>query len=292
MILEADINSWTSPVRKDLSSKLLEQIETGNVIFLPQLPFSLLPQEEKFLTPSCADPKSKNISYDLQTSKLRGSTCQGNDLIEMQEMMDRFAKNARNLVDTLFPHYQKNLLWGRTSFRPVDVTGRKVSSYRKDDTRLHVDAFAATPVQGLRLLRVFSNVNPQHPRIWKLGEPFEAVAKRFLPLVSQTQWISPHILKSLKITKGLRTLYDHIMLQIHNSMKHDLHYQKTVPQQEFAFPGRSTWIVMTDQVSHAALSGQYLLEQTFYLPPESMKSPEHSPLFVLERLTQKSLVAR
>ena len=36
------------------------------------------------------------------------------------------------------------------------------------------------PVQGRRLLRVFCNVNPRgEPRVWELGEPFDAVVQRF-----------------------------------------------------------------------------------------------------------------
>ena len=60
-------------------------------------------------------------------------------------------------------------------------------------------------------------------------------------------------------------------------------YQKNVPKMAFDFPANSTWIVMTDAVSHAALSGQFMLEQTFYLPAEKMLSPERSPKFILEK---------
>jgi hypothetical protein len=290
MITEVDINTWTGRINKDLIPHALEDIESGKVIFMPSLKFTLSKAEEQFLTPHCADPKSKNISYDRPTSVLKGSTCTGVDLIHLQQMMDRFAKNARELIDTLFPHYNERLQWGRTSYRPTEVAGRKVSSYRKDDSRLHVDSFSSTPVQGFRLLRVFSNINPCHPRVWKLGEPFETVATRFLPHISQKQWINPYILHKLRITKSLRTSYDHLMLQIHNRMKGDMTYQQTANQIRFSFPPSSTWIVMTDQVSHAALSGQFLLEQTFYLPSTAMKLQEHAPLSILERLTGRSLV--
>ncbi len=79
------------------------------------------------------------------------------------------------------------------------------------------------------------------------------------------------------------------MLHLHDKMKADLRYQVEVPQQEIHFPPGSSWITQTDQVSHAAMSGQYLLEQTFYLPVDAMKNPEHSPLRVLEKLTCRSL---
>ena len=44
-------------------------------------------------------------------------------------------------------------------------------------------------------------------------------------------------------------------------------------------------MAFTDQVSHAAMAGQYQLEQTFLLPVEAMSDPERSPLCErLERL--------
>ena len=54
-------------------------------------------------------------------------------------------------------------------------------------------------------------------------------------------------------------------------------------------PG-STWLVYTDQVSHAAMAGQYAFEQTFYLPVSGMADPSKSPLRVLERLLRRELV--
>ena len=39
-------------------------------------------------------------------------------------------------------------------------------------------------------------------------------------------------------------------------------------------PG-TTWICFTDQVLHAAMSGQHLLEQTFVLEPENMLRPKN-----------------
>jgi len=81
------------------------------------------------------------------------------------------------------------------------------------------------------------------------------------------------------------------MLQIHDTMKGDITYQNTVPANEFSFPSGSSWIVMTDKVSHAALSGQFILEQTFYLPVEAMQKPDQSPLRILEKIVGRPLVA-
>jgi hypothetical protein len=38
------------------------------------------------------------------------------------------------------------------------------------------------------------------------------------------------------------------------------------------------------------LSGQYLLEQTFYLPPAAMQDETRAPLRRLERIYQRALV--
>ncbi len=54
-------------------------------------------------------------------------------------------------------------------------------------------------------------------------------------------------------------------------------------------PG-SSWLVYTDQVSHAAMAGQHLFEQTFCLPIEAMGDASTSPLRVLEQLLRQKLV--
>jgi len=291
MIFELNHKTWGGSLIKKNEQRLLKDIEEGKVVFLPQLNFDLFPHEAKFLSPDCVDSKVKNVSYDPQTYVLRGSSCPEEDNLQLQGMMTRFAHKARALIDSFFPFYREGLQWGKTSFRPVEALGRKVSSYRKDDTRLHVDAFASQPVQGRRLLRVFSNINPHNtPRVWHLGESFEDVVQKFLHHLRPGSWISSALLQKLGITKGYRTPYDSLMLKLHNAMKADQEYQKATPYLEVLFPSRSTWIVMTDKVSHAALSGQFLLEQTFYLPVSSMHSPAQSPLHILEKTLGRKLV--
>ena len=81
----------------------------------------------------------------------------------------------------------------------------------------------------------------------------------------------------------MRTAYDALMLQLHDRMKQDAAYQKDTPQTGVDFPAGSTWVTFTDQVSHAALSGQYQLEQTFLLPVHAMLNENRSPLRILER---------
>jgi hypothetical protein len=169
------------------------------------------------------------------------------------------------------------------------VAGRAVS-WRKDDTRLHVDAFPSRPNRGERILRVFCNVNPHGAdRVWRVGESFEAMARHLLPRVRGRVPGEAALLAALHVTKGVRSRYDHLMLGLHDRAKADLDYQRTCAQREVHFAPGTTWICYSDQVMHAAMSGQYMLEQTTHLPLAALYEPTRAPLAVLERLTGHAL---
>jgi hypothetical protein len=85
------------------------------------------------------------------------------------------------------------------------------------------------------------------------------------------------------VTKSTRSAYDALMLQLHDRMKEDDHFQRETPQTAVDFPAATTWLAFTDQVSHAAMAGQYQLEQTFLLPVDALMDENRSPLRVLER---------
>ena len=86
-----------------------------------------------------------------------------------------------------------------------------------------------------------------------------------------------------------RSPYDQFMHECHNAMKEDTEFQRTTPKRQWEFPPNSTWIVLTDCVSHAVLSGQYALEQTFIISRSAMVRPEMAPAAILERLAGYSL---
>lgn len=291
MLTTFDARQWDEAFSESNQQHAIQSLESGQILHFPRLPFLLSAEEKQFLTPAVADPKSKNVGYHPETNKLWGvHQLTDEQRLQLKRMMQRYADHSLKLIQHLLPHYRKHLIIGRTSYRPMEVVGRP-SSYRKDDKRLHVDAFPSSPNQGKRIIRVFCNINPEgRDRIWRIGEPFEAVAKRFLPTIKPPFPLQAALYHLLKITKSYRTRYDHTMLHIHDNMKADMHYQTTAPQQTIALAPNTSWIVQTDHVSHAAMQGQYLLEQTFYLPVEGMQNPALSPLRVLERLTGQALI--
>lgn len=269
---------------------LLAAVEEGKVLYFPHLAFALRDDELRLLTPTLADPKRKNISLDPANGMLHGVDSDTPTEAAIRAMVKRYYTQACALVDGLFPEYHAHLRAAPTSLRLHQVETRQ-TSWRKDDSRLHVDAFPSRPNYGERILRVFTNVNPAGtPRVWRVGEPFEAVATHFLPRVPR-QWPgSAWLLDKLGITKRPRSAYDHIMLHLHDAMKADLEYQKQCAQQTLPFPPGSVWVCFSDQTSHAVMSGQFMLEQTFFLPASAMVHPECSPLAILQRLTQRALV--
>jgi len=284
-----DITSWQGPFSPENVAKAVDSLESGKLLYAPRLPFELSEAERQFLSTDCLDGKSKNVSFRPSSGILKGSRCQGSERDELLVMLRRYYTQAFNLLRKLCPAYSHDLRPGFTSFRPAEIAGR-ATSWRQDDTRLHVDAFPSRPMQGLRILRVFTNVNPQTARIWRVGEKFEQVAIKFLPAIKPLRPEVASLLYWLRITKGRRSEYDHYMLGIHDRMKADQNYQSQVAQTQLAIAPGTTWVCYTDSVSHAAMSGQFAFEQTFYLPPSAMKNPERSPLRVLERLMGRKLV--
>jgi len=126
--------------------------------------------------------------------------------------------------------------------------------------------------------------------VWHVGEPFEEMARIMLPRAKEGSPVRSWLLAAARITKGRRSAYDNLMLGLHDNAKLDERYQKACSQIEVKFAPGTTWLCFTDQVMHAALAGQYVLEQTFHLDTYAMARPELSPLKVLERMQGHALV--
>jgi hypothetical protein len=284
-----EIESWEPDCPGEAREAALSALESGAVVQVPRLSFRLAGPEGRFLSPQWSDGKSKNVSFDRSSGALSGARGATEDLALMRAMMGRFTDRATDLIGSLLPQYRSALWVARTSFRPVRVEGRRTSPL-KDDGRLHTDAFPSRPTRGERILRVFTNVNPAgEPRVWQVGEPFEPFARRYLMRLRRPVPGAAAALDLLRITRGRRSEYDFLMLQLHDLAKSDSSYQSSAPRLTLEFAAGTTWIVFSDQVLHAVLSGQYVFEQTFHLPVSAMRDQRTSPLRCLERLCGRPL---
>ena len=281
-LVELGLADWSAAMPNDA---WIAALEAGKVLYFPRLAFELLDGEDALLTPALLSPDVRNISLEI-----KGVVGDADVQRAAAAMVGRFRAQAQQLVHGLLPQYTAALRYAPTSYRPAQVESR-VQSWRADDRRMHVDSFPSRPNYGERILRVFTNANPHgKPRVWRVGEPFEDVAGRFLPRAKPYSRWQAKVLHKLHVTKSLRSEYDHLMLQLHDNMKSDLDYQKNAPQQTMPFPPGSVWVCFSDQTSHAVESGQYMLEQTLHLPASRQYNPDASPLAILRRLTGRPLV--
>jgi hypothetical protein len=161
---------------------------------------------------------------------------------------------------------------------------------------MHVDAFPTRPTHGARILRFFTNISDR-PREWVSGGTFDRLAERYAVgsgLLDAAMHARPsagdRLLRALGARKNLPSQYDAFMLGFHDFLKNNAEFQAG-EREAFSFPPGSSWMVLTDMVSHAVLSGQFALEQTLILSRESLVAPEKAPIAVLERLAGRPLAS-
>lgn len=273
----------------ELSAQAAETLEGGGVVFFPNLPFVMSGPEQAFLDPAVVRQPRRHtgrarIIFDPYTQRFRCSALEDPaEQRRMEAMVRRYADWSRELVSRILPRYAQALEPGRTSYRPC---------VRTHPQGLYVSAYLAAPTLGRRMLRVFSNVNPRgEPRAWHFGdEPFEALVTRLRPKIKPVSRGRAWLFRAFGITPIRRAPYDDVMRQLRYLTKHNRELQRTATRSVFEFPSGSTWLVCTDGVLHGALTGQFAFEQSLLVPVAAMAEPERSPLRILERLLERSLV--
>jgi hypothetical protein len=214
----------------------------------------------------------------------------------VHQIIRHYALQVRNFASRFLAPYAGKFQMDYTSFRPLEEEGRDLPLHKRNDL-LHVDAFPSRPTRGGRILRVFTNVNPAKDRVWVVGKRFPELAGKFADSAGLRKFASGSAMRSLK--SGLsriglpipdRAPYDDFMLHFHDWLKENGDFQASKEgKEQIQFPPMATWLVFTDGVPHAALSGQFAMEQTLIIPVEALVTPEAAPLRVLERLAGKSM---
>jgi hypothetical protein len=243
----------------------------------------------------------KNLSYRPATDEVRGTdpgdSAADND--RMRATMRAFSGKATALVDKLLRPYAVRRTLDFASYRPIEEKNRGLSLHKRNDL-MHVDAFPTRPTRGGRILRVFLNINPSVDRVWETADGFEPLARKYatdaglLTVAKNHGTLAARVGRVVATKLGVkgadRSAYDRFMLRFHDYLKENDGFQREYPKSRWAFGPGSVWMVYTDTVPHAVLSGQYALEQTFVVPMNAMVVPEAAPLKVLERLSGMALV--
>ena len=274
-------------------------LEEGNILLFRQTPFALPDEDREFLLRQRQTEAGyhKNIAYrpggDRVTVVARQ---QAEDARELRRVLRDYSKTVVGFAAKVLAPYAGQWRLDYASFRPQEEASRKLSRHARNDL-LHVDSFPTRPTRGDRIFRVFTNINPAAPRVWRTGETFPELAERFAIASGLLERASRRgaghsvlsLLRSAGFPVTVRPPYDEFMHRFHNFLKDNEGYQDTARAQVVSFPPGSTWMVFTDMVTHAVLSGQFALEQTFLIARESLTLPEQAPVAVLERLAGRTL---
>lgn len=296
-IMEADV---PAPALVEIGSYTPEQarrycdyLEQGKVLFFRTAPFNL-PEEDRTFLLAQKQAESrfhKNISYRPASDALKGFDSSGPDRERLHRIMQMFSQTVTAFVARFLAPYAGKFVLDYASFRPLEEKGRDLPLHKRNDL-LHVDAFPTRPTMGARIMRVFLNVNPYTARIWNVGEPFHI----FFPKLRATARISPPRRNSftssltaigarLGLPGAARSSYDDYMLYLHDWLKENSDFQSNAPRHKLEFPPGCCWMVYTDGVPHAVVSGQFALEQTLIVPARALVNPEAAPVRVLESST-------
>ncbi|HXY01350.1 MAG TPA: Kdo hydroxylase family protein [Candidatus Limnocylindrales bacterium] len=278
--------------------QLCGELETGHIVFLPRTPIELAAPDRELLLGrrQSSSAYHKNIAYRPLEDRVTGfADSEQQEAHELRRILKDFSRQSVEFLFRFLSPYAGKWKLDFASFRPIEEEGRPARLHARNDL-LHFDSFPTRPTNGSRILRFFTNLNPAQNRVWITSQTFESFGPRFA--------LATGLLKSFRnpLSRGLRAVartlhipgadrppYDELMHRCHNAMKEDSSFQEGTPKQRWEFPPGSSWMVFTDCVSHAVLSGQYALEQTFIVPQSALTQPERSPLAILEKLAGRSL---
>ncbi len=274
------------------------QLEVGHIVFLPHSPIEIPAEDRELLLgrKQSSSAYHKNIAYRPVEDRVTGlDRNEVREAEELRRILGEYSRSSVEFLRTFLAPYAQNWKLEFASFRPMEEKGRQARVHARNDL-LHFDSFPTRPTNGARILRFFTNINPAQNRVWLTSQTFEAFGPRIVKAGGLTSSLNNPLLqgihsvaRALHLRKANRSPYDDLMHRCHNAMKEDANFQENTPKNRWEFPPNSSWMVFTDCVSHAVLTGQYALEQTFLVPPSALVEPQRSPLAILESVTGRRL---
>ena len=199
------------------------------------------------------------------------------------------------------PSLTRDWRLGTCSFRPIEERGRNLKPHASNEL-VHIDAGAYGATNGDRILRFFVSLNPARDRVWATKGAFPTLFDKYgaqagiRPVQRGTRSLRKGPLDhartglvrmlaacGLKMAHVLDSSpYDRLMREFHNFMKDTPAFQADLEHhEEIRFAPFSAWMVLTDTVSHASLSGQFALVTTGIVPLANCRHPELAPINLL-----------
>ena len=271
-------SGWLRAEQREARARVYcEQLERGQILFFARPPFELPEADRSFLLNQRWTELRlhKNVSYRPSEDVLRGFSGDAGTTERLHSILRNYATRVLDFAAKFLMPYGGKWTVDFASFRPLEEQDRDLPLHKRNDL-LHVDAFPSRPTHGGRILRIFTNLNPSKARIWSAMGDFEQLARDHAEEAGLFRFAENSVSQKLQDWGGKlglrgmgRTAYDMFMLRFHDYLKENEAFQAECPATHLEFPPLSTWLVFTDGVAHAALSGQYALEQTLLISPEA-----------------------
>lgn len=288
------------------ADELSDALERGAIAYFPESPVRLpTPDDLDFLRQELPGRiKLKNVSYHPEAGKIRGLDSDDAALCErVKRILVKTSEDIAAFLERTAPRLTDDWTVGTCSFRPIEEQGRNLSAHASNEL-VHVDAGAYGATNGDRILRFFINVNPSVDRVWatkgnfpdllashgdKAGLDYGGAGSKYLQKGTLDHLLSGTLnalaaagLPALKVLDS--SPYDREMRRFHNYMKDTPAFQQqTEGHEEYRFPPFSAWMVFTDMVSHACLSGQFAFVHTSLVRLENCRLPEMAPINILRQ---------
>lgn len=284
------------------SDELEDALEAGEVVFFRRCPVDL-PGEvdlEWLRNGLDAELKAKNLSYHPESDSIPRFEADEATRERVLALLRTHGERVAEFWRRTLPDFVPGCTFGTTSFRPAEEKGRDLKP-RSSNELVHIDAGAYGATNGSRILRFFVNVHPERDRVWGTKGSFEQLMRRHAPLWDAAKGGKPRV----PVEKGpldrfysglvgaasrvyplFRVIdsspYDRSMRRIHNYMKEAEAFRSDDSDyQEIRFPPYSAWMVFTDGISHAALTGQYAFISTALIPLANCRRYERTPFGIL-----------
>jgi len=275
MLHQADRGDWA------------DALERGRIVHFERCPLPLpSAEDQEFLRTGLAPHlRRKNVSYYPGARRVTGLDAPRLVIDRARRILEAHSERVQVFLRQGMPAFTEGWLPGTSSFRPIEEQGRGLSAHASNEL-IHVDAGAYGATHGDRILRFFVNLNPTAERVWISKGTFEELLRRHGEEAGVRRGglapALPERALSGLLRIGRRALpmarvidtspYDRRMRAFHNWMKDTPAFQEP-PHQRFSFAPFSAWMVLTDGVSHACVSGQHALADTFLIPLGNCRLP-------------------
>jgi hypothetical protein len=292
------------------SGDLCDLLERGRIVYFPESPVAFPEDADlEFLRNDL--PRflhRKNISFHPEQDRVVGIGGSRDLRRRSLEILRAHSRRVQDFLSEAIAPLARDWTVATSSFRPHQERGRALPVHASNE-RVHVDAGAYGATHGNRILRFFMNANPREDRVWITKGTFPEVYRRYgrsaeiVPSGSRPRTLTEGLGNRVysEVLKGLShaglsfarladtSPYDRLMRRFHNFMKDSPEFQGSAEgHQQFAFPPGSAWMVFTDMVTHACLSGQHAFIDTFIVPLANCGHPELAPFTILQKSPEEA----